>query len=105
MSPGGLGETFAKLTMPCVTEADAGVYECRGETAGQQVVVATKVEVVGHAPHSGCSPRDKHNAGPTITGWFSTVMIQSGDTARLACNLEVVQYRECLFDNIIVGCW
>ena len=71
-----------------MTEADAGVYECRSVTAGQEVVVATKVEVVGHAPHSGCLPREKQNAGPTITGWFSTVMIQSGDTARLACNLE-----------------
>ena len=63
-----MGETFAKLVLPCVTEADAGVYECRGETAGQEVVVATKVEVVGHAPHSGCLPREKQNAGPTITG-------------------------------------
>merc|ERR1712002_1290947 len=88
VSPGGLGETFAKLSLPCVTESDAGVYECRGDASGQEVVVATKVEVVGHAPHSGCLPREKHNAGPTITGWFSTVMIQSGDTARLACNLE-----------------
>ena len=79
VSPGGLGETFAKLSLPCVTESDAGVYECRGDASGQEVVVATKVEVVGHAPHSGCLPREKHNAGPTITGWFSTVMIESGD--------------------------
>jgi|ERR1711874_27470 len=88
VTPGGLGETFAKLSLPCITEEDAGVYECRGAASGQEVVVATKVEVVGHAPHSGCLPREKHNAGPTITGWFSTVMIQSGETARLACSLE-----------------
>ena len=84
-----MGETYAKLHLPCMSEADAGVYECHGVAAGQEVVVATKVEVVGHAPHSGCLPRDRQGAGPTITGWFSTVMIQSGETARLVCNLEV----------------
>jgi len=88
ISPGGLGETYAKLHLPCMSEADAGVYECHGVAAGQEVVVATKVEVVGHAPHSGCLPRDRQASGPTITGWFSTVMIQSGETARLVCNLE-----------------
>jgi hypothetical protein len=90
MTPGGLGETWAKLHIPCVSESDAGVYECRGVAAGQEVVVATKVEVVGHTPHSGCLHTDRQGAGPTITGWFSTVMIQSGDTARLVCNLEVI---------------
>ena len=74
-----------------MSEVDAGLYECHGTAAGQEGVVATKVDVVGHAPHSGCLPRDKQSDGPTITGWFSTVMIQSGETARLVCNVEVVQ--------------
>ena len=87
-----MGETYAKLHLPCMSEADAGVYECHGVAAGQEVVVATKVEVVGHAPHSGCLPRDRQASGPTITGWFSTVMIQSGETARLVCNLEVIHF-------------
>merc|ERR1712200_37974 len=26
-SPGGLGETWAKLNLPCVTTEDAGIYE------------------------------------------------------------------------------
>eukprot|EP00092_Neocalanus_flemingeri_P003280 GFUD01003511.1.p1 GENE.GFUD01003511.1~~GFUD01003511.1.p1 ORF type:complete len:233 (+),score=60.77 GFUD01003511.1:27-725(+) len=88
ISPGGLGETYAKLHLPCISEGDAGVYECRGGADGKEVVVATKVEVVGHSPHSGCLPKARQGAGPTITGWFSTVMIQSGETARLVCNLE-----------------
>eukprot|EP00092_Neocalanus_flemingeri_P014190 GFUD01015310.1.p1 GENE.GFUD01015310.1~~GFUD01015310.1.p1 ORF type:complete len:221 (+),score=68.61 GFUD01015310.1:50-664(+) len=88
LSPGGLGETWAKLHLPCVSEADAGLYECHGVAAGQEVVVATKVEVVGHSIRSGCLPRDRQGAGPIITGWFSTVMIQSGETARLVCNVE-----------------
>jgi len=90
-SPGGLGETHAKLHLPCVGEADAGVYECHGGAGGQEVVVTTKVEVVGHTPHSGCLPRDEHSAGPTITGWFSTVMIQSGETAKLVCDIGDVE--------------
>ena len=65
------------------------MYECRGKAAGQEVVVATKVEVVGHVPHSGCLPREKQDSSPAITGWYSTLMIQSGETARLACHLEV----------------
>merc|ERR1719430_1897109 len=37
VSPGGLGETFTKMSLPCVTESDAGVYECRGDASGQEV--------------------------------------------------------------------
>ena len=70
-------------------DADGGVYECRGRAGGDEVMVATKVQVVGHAPHSGCVSTESHDSGPTITGWFKTVMIQAGETARLACNTEV----------------
>ena len=84
-----MGETFAKLHLPCMSDADAGVYECRGRAAEHDLMVATKVEVVGHAPHSDCISRESQDSGPVITGWFKTVMIQSGETARLACNLEV----------------
>jgi len=87
-SPGGLGETWARFHLPCLTEEDAGVYECRGEAGGRQVALNTKVSVVGHSPHSGCRPRDRLSRAPTITGWHSTVMMQSGDTAKLSCNLQ-----------------
>jgi len=88
-SPGGLGETWAKLNLPCVTPEDAGVYECTGEGGGRTVTTSTKIEVIGH-PHSGCLPRGRGGAPPKISGWYSTVMIQSGESVRLACNVQGV---------------
>merc|ERR1712127_328012 len=87
-SPGGLGETWAKLHLPCLSQADVGEYECKGEAGGRRVHVDTKVSIVGHSPHSGCQTKDKLGGSPTITGWQSTVMMQSGETARLACNVQ-----------------
>ena len=48
----GLGEGVAKLVLGCITPEDGGVYECRaqGGGRGQEVAVATSVEVVGHKP-------------------------------------------------------
>ena len=89
MSPGGLGETWAKLNIPCVREVDAGKYECRGESSGQKVVAATIVEVQRNKQKSRCLAKDRHDAGPTITGWFSTIMVQSGESVRLVCDLDV----------------
>ena len=57
-NPGiGLGESVSKLVLSCINEDDGGIYECRGQAAGQEVVVATKVDIVGHKPLSACIPR------------------------------------------------
>ena len=64
------------------------VYECRAQAAGQEVLVATKLDIVGHKPLSSCIPRSLQGVAPTITGWLSTIMLQSGDTARLPCHIE-----------------
>ena len=50
--------------------------------------MATKLDIVGHKPLSPCIPRSLQGAAPTITGWLSTIMLQSGDTARLPCHIE-----------------
>ena len=60
----------------------SGQYECRSEAGGQEVVVTTKLDIIGHKPLSACIPKSLQGSAPTITGWFSTVMIQSGETAR-----------------------
>merc|ERR1712198_82599 len=86
-SQGGLGETWSKLSLSCISADDAGIYECVGESAGRQVSSSTKVEVVGH-PHSGCLPRGHGGSAPKITGWYNTIMLQSGKSARLACNID-----------------
>lgn len=88
-SPGGLGEAWARLSVPCATAEHAGVYQCVGEAAGRQVSTSTKVDVVGH-PHggAGCLPRGHIGSAPKISGWYNAVMIQSGKTARLACDVD-----------------
>ena len=70
-----------------MTSFDAGLYECRGVAGAKEVVVTTVVEVVKHTSQSGCD--DRQEAGPTITGWFSHMIVQAGDTAKLLCNLGV----------------
>ena len=88
-APGGLGESVAKLVLGCMTEEDSGVYEYRAEAGGQEVLLTTKLDIVGHKPLSSCIPRSLQGPSlPTITGWLSTIMLQSGDTARLPCHLE-----------------
>jgi len=87
-SPGGLGETWARLHLACLSEGDAGEYECKGEASGRHVSITTQLNVVHHAPHTGCRPRDRSGGAPTITGWHSTVMVNSGETARLSCNVQ-----------------
>ena len=87
MSPGGLGETWAKLHINCVTLAAAGLYECRGVAGAKEVVVTTMVEVVEHTAQQSCI--DRSEVGPTIAGWFSHMMVQAGNTAKLPCELGV----------------
>merc|ERR1719167_538378 len=79
-SPGGLGESWAGLNVPCLTGEHAGVYQCVGEAAGRQVSTSTKVDVVGHSHAAvgggggaGCLPRG-HGVGgaPKISGWYNT---------------------------------
>eukprot|EP00088_Acartia_fossae_P052809 TRINITY_DN5983_c0_g1_i1.p1 TRINITY_DN5983_c0_g1~~TRINITY_DN5983_c0_g1_i1.p1 ORF type:complete len:236 (+),score=75.83 TRINITY_DN5983_c0_g1_i1:41-748(+) len=83
----GLGETWAKLYLPCVNSEDAGVYECVAEAVGQQVTATTKVDVVGH-PHFGCLPRGAGGRAPKVAGWFNTIMVQSGKSVRLPCHVD-----------------
>lgn len=86
-SDAGLGETWAKLFLPCVNSEDSGVYECVGEAVGQQISAETKLDVVGH-PHFGCLPRGAGGSAPKILGWYNTVMVQSDRTAVLPCRVN-----------------
>ena len=103
MVTGGLGETWSKLHVPCVQQSDAAVYQCRGLSAGKEVVATTRVEVVGQATRAGCPARDRLEAAPIITGWLSTIMVQAGDTARLVCDLEVILF--LFFNDFLFICY
>ena len=74
-----------------MTPSTAGLYECRGVVGGvKTVVVETRVEVLELVPHKECTYTDRQEVQPTITGWFSNIMVQAGETARLVCDLEVL---------------
>merc|ERR1719210_1020331 len=87
-SPGGLGETWARLHLACLSEADAGVYECKGEASGRHVSISTQLNIVHHAPHTGCRPRDRTGGPPTITGWQSSVLQCAGQCGEAQRDLE-----------------
>ena len=53
----------------------------------KEVVVTTVMEVEEHTAHQVCV--DRQEVGPTITEWYSHMMVQAGDTAKLLCDLEV----------------
>ena len=53
----------------------------------KEVMVTTMVEVVEHTAQQACI--DRREVGPTITGWFSHMMVQAGNTAKLPCELGV----------------
>ena len=38
-----LGETVAKLTLPCISAKDVGQYECRASAGRQQISAVTQV--------------------------------------------------------------
>merc|ERR550532_3424718 len=58
------------------------------QASGRHVSITTQLNVVHHSPHTGCRPRDRSGGPPTITGWHSTVMVNSGETARLSCSVQ-----------------
>ncbi len=47
-----LGETVARLTINCVTEKDAGLYECVAENSKEQVSVGTLLKVASKSLHN-----------------------------------------------------
>merc|ERR1712211_61952 len=57
-----LGETVARLRLPCISAKDAGKYECRAIAGKQQVSAVTEVNVVDWDANL-CSERDATVSG------------------------------------------
>lgn len=80
-----LGETIAKLRIPCISEADAGQYECRAVSGHHQESHVTTVKVVD-ADDSDTDCID--TADTDITMWRPTVMTPIGHTVVLPCRVS-----------------
>jgi len=76
-----LGETVARLRLPCLTELQAGTYECRARAGRQELSVVTEVRVVDWQQGDLCSEA----GSPEVGVWSPTLMVEEGRTAVLRC--------------------
>eukprot|EP00095_Tigriopus_kingsejongensis_P011680 maker-scaffold59_size442576-snap-gene-3.31 protein:Tk11680 transcript:maker-scaffold59_size442576-snap-gene-3.31-mRNA-1 annotation:"neural ectodermal development factor imp-l2" len=85
-----LGETKSRINIDCVSESDAGLYECVAHTNDKKTSVGTEVHVVSFEPN-GCVPRhlmNFNNSPPQIFQWMNTFLQTMGMDARLICRAE-----------------
>jgi len=87
-----IGESIARLTIPCLNHEDVGTYECRARSGEHEASATTRVNVVNSEGVQGhCIETGK----PKISMWKGTYMLEEGDTARLPCRVQndVLDYR------------
>lgn len=83
-----LGETISHLSLDCVSENDAGYYECVAQNSnGQKTTVGTEVNVVSFGASTGCSSKAGYShSPPKIYQWIGTYMQTMGSPGKLLCN-------------------
>eukprot|EP00096_Caligus_rogercresseyi_P009790 TRINITY_DN3397_c0_g1_i1.p1 TRINITY_DN3397_c0_g1~~TRINITY_DN3397_c0_g1_i1.p1 ORF type:complete len:278 (+),score=45.58 TRINITY_DN3397_c0_g1_i1:417-1250(+) len=85
-----LSETKSIINLDCISESDAGLYECVAHTDQKEAKVGTEVQVVNFEPN-GCVPRsllDFEDSKPVIFQWMETYMQILGSEAHLVCRSE-----------------
>lgn len=80
-----LGETVARLTLPCMSVKDVGQYECRASAGRQQISAVTQVNVVDWDTNL-CQYQEPR--GPEIEMWRTTVMVETGRSIVLPCRVS-----------------
>jgi len=83
-SAGTMGETVARLTLPCLAHSDVGSYECRARSGEQEVSALTQVNSVPSDLAPSCSGADR----PLISLWKKTYMVEEGQQAILSCRVK-----------------
>jgi len=78
-----LGETVAQLRLPCLTEEEAGLYECRARAGKQEVSAVTEVNIVEYEENL-C----REEGQPEITMWRPTMMVEDGSVVVLPCRVK-----------------
>jgi hypothetical protein len=77
----GLGETVARLRLPCASEQTAGRYECRARAGRQELSAVTEVRVAEWDGGDLC----RESGRPEIGIWSPTLMVEEGQMAVLPC--------------------
>lgn len=80
-----LGETVARLTLPCMSVKDVGQYECRASAGRQEISAVTQVNVVDWDTNL-CQYQEPR--GPEIEMWRTTVMVETGRSIVLPCRVS-----------------
>jgi len=89
-----LGETVARLRLPCLTEADAGQWECRARAGNQEVSAVTEVKVVEFDMNL-CMEEGK----PEISMWRPTMMVEEGREVLLPCRVKNAHDQQISWTN------
>ena len=96
-TPGGqfglqsMGETKSRISLDCVDESDAGLYECVAVANGAKTTVATQVRVASfEGTGDGCKHLNFLGAAPKINQWIGTYLQPIGNDAHLICRSEGV---------------
>lgn len=92
-----IGETVARLVLPCLTDSDAGVYECRAKAGQHEATATTQLNIVPDDAATGAAadsddnqqqPRCTVPNRPVIAVWRPMYLVEEGDTARLPCTVQ-----------------
>ena len=78
-----LGETVARLRLPCITEVDAGQWKCRARAGRKEVSALTEVKVVKFDMNL-C----REDGKPEISMWRPTMMIAENSVVILPCRVK-----------------
>jgi len=81
------GHSKSKVTMECLDQEDAGLYECVATNGGfsRTQTVATQVDVVSYDMGADCNSRSAEASSPIINQWMDTYMQMIGMDALLLC--------------------
>lgn len=78
---GSLGETVARLRLPCATKETEGQYECRARAGDQELSAVTDLRLAEWDQGDLCSEA----GSPEVGTWSPTLMVEEGRSATLRC--------------------
>merc|ERR1719273_1569872 len=79
-----LGVAHAKLELECISEKDAGFYQCVASQGDKVDTVMTEVRVASFGA-GNCHPKSVTTSAPKISQYYETYMMEMGYDAHLKC--------------------
>jgi len=89
-----IGETVAQLRLPCLSESDAGLYECRARAGKKEVSAVTEINVVEYEDNL-C----REEGQPEISMWRPTMMVEEGEVVVMPCRVKQSHDQQIIWTN------